>query len=230
MSALRLVVFDCDGTLVDSQAAIGRAMAGAFEDIGLLYPGDEVVKKIVGLSLHDAALVLLPEANHDLAPDLEAGYRKAFSTLRLSGQVFEPLYPGVRTTLKTLRGENILIGVATGKGQKGLEKTLAGHGIAEFFDTLQTADFHPGKPNPSMLFAAMDETGVTPEMTLFVGDTTFDVEMGVNAGVKTLGVSWGYHDSELLKETGASAILEGMDEVVHHALRLGRLGSGLDYR
>ncbi len=223
MSALRLVVFDCDGTLVDSQAAIGRAMASAFEDIGLLYPGDEVVKKIVGLSLHDAALILLPKDQHDLAAALEAGYRKAFSTLRLNDQVFEPLYPGVRATLKTLRGENVLIGVATGKGQKGLEKTLAGHGIGEFFDTLQTADFHPGKPNPSMLFAAMDETGVTPEMTLFVGDTTFDVEMGVNAGVKTLGVSWGYHRPELLKETGASAILEGMDEVVHHALRLGGL-------
>lgn len=223
MSGLKLVVFDCDGTLVDSQAAIGRSMASAFEDIGLLYPGDEVVKKIVGLSLHDAALILLPKDQHDLAPALEAGYRKAFSTLRLSDQVFEPLYPGVRATLETLRGENVLIGVATGKGQKGLEKTLAGHGIEEFFVTLQTADFHPGKPNPSMLFAAMDETGVTPEMTLFVGDTTFDVEMGVNAGVKTLGVSWGYHETVLLEKSGASAIIGGIDEVVHHALRLGLL-------
>lgn len=223
MRALRLVVFDCDGTLVDSQAAIGRSMASAFKDIGLPYPGDQVVKEIVGLSLRDAALILLPEDRHDLAPALETGYRKAFSTLRLNDQIFEPLYPGVRTTLEALRGENVLIGVATGKGQKGLEKTLAGHGISEFFDTLQTADFHPGKPNPSMLFAAMAETGVTPEMTLFVGDTTFDVEMGVNAGVKTLGVSWGYHRPGLLEETGASAIIGGMDEVVHHALRLGLL-------
>jgi phosphoglycolate phosphatase len=223
VSALRLVVFDCDGTLVDSQAAIGLSMANAFKDIGQLYPGDQVVKQIVGLSLRDAALILLPEDQHDLAPALEAGYRKAFSTLRLNDQVFEPLYPGVRETLEALREENILMGVATGKGRKGLEKTLAGHGISEFFDTLQTADFHPGKPNPSMLFSAMEETGVTPEMTLFVGDTTFDVEMGKSAGVKTLGVSWGYHEPRLLEETGASAILEGMDEVVHHALRLARL-------
>lgn len=223
MSDLRLVMFDCDGTLVDSQAAIGQSMASAFKDIGLRFPGNDIVKKIVGLSLHDAALILLPEVNHDLAPALEAGYRKAFSTLRQNDQVFEPLYPGVRKTLEVLRDENILMGVATGKGQKGLEKTLAGHGISEFFDTLQTADHHPGKPNPSMLFTAMNETGVEPENTLFVGDTTFDIEMGKSAGVKTLGVSWGYHDPELLIKTGANAILTGMDELVHHALRLGRL-------
>lgn len=223
MKALRLVVFDCDGTLVDSQAAIGQSMASAFKGLKLSYPGHDLVKKIVGLSLHDAALILLPEDQHHLAPDLEAGYRRAFAALRQNDQVFEPLYPGVRETLEALRAENILMGVATGKGQKGLEKTLDGHGLSEFFDTLQTADHHPGKPNPSMLLTAMNETGVEPLMTLFVGDTTFDVEMGKSAGVKTLGVSWGYHDPEILMKKGADAILGGMDEVVHHALRLGRL-------
>jgi phosphoglycolate phosphatase len=220
---LKLVVFDCDGTLVDSQAAIGQSMESAFREIGLPYPGNEIVKKVVGLSLHDAALLLLPEDQREVAPDLVAGYRKAFSTLRANDQVYEPLYSGVRPMLEALQGENILIGVATGKGQKGLEKTLAGHGISDFFDTLQTADHHPGKPNPSMLFTAMNEVGVEAEMTLFVGDTTFDVEMGKSAGVKTLGVSWGYHDPKILIESGASVILQGMDEVVHHALRLGQV-------
>ncbi len=221
MSALRLVVFDCDGTLVDSQAAIGQSMASAFKDIGLPFPGNEVVKKVVGLSLHDAALLLLPEDQHALAGDLVVGYRKAFSALRQNDQVHEPLFPGVREMLQALRSENILMGVATGKGQKGLEKTLDGHGISDFFDTLQTADHHPGKPNPSMLFTAMNEVGVEAETTLFVGDTTFDIEMGKSAGVKTLGVSWGYHDPKALIESGAGAMLESMDEVVHHALRLG---------
>jgi phosphoglycolate phosphatase len=216
-------VFDCDGTLVDSQAAIGQSMASAFQDIGLEYPGNEAVKKVVGLSLHDAALILLPKKHANLAKGLEEGYRRAFSTLRKNDQVFEPLYPGVREALEALKAQDILMGVATGKGQKGLEKTLGGHGIFEFFDTLQTADFHPGKPNPSMLFTAMNETGVEADMTLFVGDTTFDVEMGKSAGVKTLGVCWGYHDPKVLREIGASAILEGMDEVVHHALRLGQV-------
>lgn len=223
MTKLKLVVFDCDGTLVDSQAAIGQSMASAFKDVGLPYPGNEVVKKVVGLSLHDAALILLPEDKKDLALDLEAGYRRTFADLRLNNKIYEPLYPGVQETLEALKQENILMGVATGKGHKGLLKTLGSHCLLDFFDTLQTADHHPGKPNPSMLFTAMNEIGVEAHDTLFVGDTTFDVEMGNSAGVKTLGVSWGYHDPEILMKSGASAILEGMDELVHHALRLGQL-------
>lgn len=223
MSALRLVIFDCDGTLVDSQAAIGQSMEQAFKGIGLPYPGVAAVRQVVGLSLHDAAKKLLAPEHHHLAGPLEVGYRDAFAALRAEDRVHEPLYEGVLETLQTLASESILMGIATGKGLRGLEKTLAGHGIADYFVTLQTADQHPGKPHPAMLQAALSETGADKANAVIVGDTTFDMMMGANAGVKGLGVSWGYHEPGALQASGAAAILKSMDEVVHHALRLGAL-------
>lgn len=220
MSKLRLVVFDCDGTLVDSQSAIGQSMETAFKKVGLPYPGNERVKKMVGLSLHHACDLLLAEDQKHFAPALEEGYRETFADLRLNDRVDEPLYPEVLETLEALKGHGFLMGIATGKGHRGLLKTLGSHNILEFFDTLQTADHHPGKPNPSMLFKAMADVGAGAMNTLFVGDTTFDMEMGQNAGVRTLGVKWGYHEAGDLIAAGAQTILEGMDEVVHHALRL----------
>lgn len=220
MSQMRLVIFDVDGTLVDSQGAIGCSMEYAFNDINLPYPGIEEVRKVVGLSLHDAAKILLPEDHYDLVGALEDSYRKAFADLRLNGQLDETLFPGVREALQTLDESNILMGIATGKGAKGLKKTLEDNNLSDFFVTLQTADQHPGKPDPSMLLTAMAEVGAKSSNTLFVGDTTFDMEMAKNARIKALGVAWGYHPSAELLDHGAAMIVEGFDEVVHHALSL----------
>ncbi len=213
-------MFDCDGTLVDSQAAIGQSMEAAFNQAGVPYPGHEAVKKVVGLSLDRASQMLLPESHRHLAPEIEAHYRRTFADLRLNDKVVEPLYPKVLETLGALKDAGFVLGIATGKGRRGLEKTLASHGIGDFFHTLQTADTHPGKPDPSMLHQALAEAGAEAGAALFVGDTTFDIEMGRSAGIRTLGAAWGYHERAYLEAAGADAIIEGMDEVVHHALRL----------
>lgn len=219
MSAVRLAVFDCDGTLVDSQHTIIDAMTAAYGAVGLPVPNDNAIRGVVGLSLPDAVRRLLAPEAHGRAEALEKAYREAFFELRRNGKIREPLYPKAKDTLARLKAGGIVLGIATGKGRQGLIKTLEGHGILGLFDTLQTADHHPGKPDPSMLLAAMAEAGAAPGETLFIGDTTFDMDMGRSAHVTPLGVAWGYHPPELLRRHGALAVLASFDEVLPHALR-----------
>ena len=219
MAAIRLAVFDCDGTLVDSQRTILEAMTAAYGVIRLPVPAADAIRGVVGLSLPDAVRRLLPPAAHPQADALAKAYREAFFDLRKNGKIHEPLYPKAKDTLSALKGKGILLGIATGKGRRGLIKTLEGHGILELFDTLQTADHHPGKPDPAMLVAAMRAAAAKPAETLFVGDTTFDIDMGRSAEVTALGVAWGYHPPELLLRHGAHAIVSTFDEVLPHALR-----------
>lgn len=193
---LRLVIFDVDGTLVDSQADILGAMHLAFAGEGLLTPSREEVLGVVGLSLD----VLMPR----LAPDADAGtlarlvqsYKDAYMSLRSAqgGEISSPFYPGARETLEVLRAQpGVLLGVATGKSRRGLDKLIEAHGLEGMFVTRQVADFHPSKPHPAMLLAALSETGVEAENAVMVGDTTFDMEMAQGAGITGIGVSWGYH-------------------------------------
>ncbi|HXV73692.1 MAG TPA: HAD-IA family hydrolase [Sphingomonadales bacterium] len=220
MTGIRLAVFDCDGTLVDSERTIIEAMTAAYDVIGLPVPSDQSIRGVVGLSLPDAVRRLLAPKAHDRAAALEKAYREAFFDLRRNGMIHEPLYPGARESLNALKEKGLLLGIATGKGRQGLLKTLEGHGLLPLFDTLQTADHHPGKPHPSMLLAAMMEAGARAPETLFIGDTTFDMEMGRNAKVTPLGAAWGYHPPELLLRHGARFVLEAFDEVLAHALPL----------
>lgn len=220
MSGPHLVVFDCDGTLVDSQHTIIEAMEAAFAEIGHAPPPANDIRHVVGLSLPEAALRLLPESVYEMAEPLQQAYRKAFISLREQGKVREPLYPGAREALAALKEEGVLLGIATGKSRRGLEKTLVGHGIGDLFDTLQTADFNPGKPDPAMLRRALEETGAGAHASLFIGDTTYDMMMAKAAQVTGLGVAWGYHEPQLLRAEGAAHILEGFDEVLPHALDL----------
>jgi phosphoglycolate phosphatase len=211
MSPPLLVVFDVDGTLVDSQANIIRAMTDTFDRHQLTVPGHHAIRRIVGLSLVEAMQALLPQADAGLHQSLAQDYKGAFQRLRGNGLVDEPLFPGARDAIAALLDAGHILGVATGKSDRGLALCLDHHGLLPLFTTLQTADRHPSKPHPAMLQAAMAEAGATPQDTIMVGDTAYDMAMACDAGALAIGVDWGYHDAHELIAAGAAQVLDQFD-------------------
>jgi phosphoglycolate phosphatase len=205
----RLALFDCDGTLVDSQANICRSVEEAFTLAHIVPPPREKIRRIVGLSLVEAMRLLLPDGENALHRELAESYKAAFFRLRASGAMAEePLYDGIVEVLDSLAADGWVLGVATGKSDRGLAHILAHHGIAARFVTLQTADRHPSKPHPSMIETAMAESGSTAETTVMIGDTSYDMQMARAAGARALGVAWGYHPVSELTAAGAHAIAQ----------------------
>ncbi|HSG35405.1 MAG TPA: HAD-IA family hydrolase [Sphingomonadaceae bacterium] len=203
---IRLAVFDCDGTLVDGQSAVCEAMEAAFAGAGLPLPQRSAVRRIVGLSLPVAIRSLAPEAEDQRIAHAVEAYKAAFFAARQEGRVHEPLFEGVADLLGTLHRAGWRLGVATGKSERGLKTVLSNHGLADLFCTLQTADRHPSKPHPSMLEAALAEALARPEHAVMIGDTAYDIEMARSAGVRAIGVAWGYHAPEELLDAGADAV------------------------
>ena len=201
-----LAIFDCDGTLVDSQATICDAMEHCFAGAGLPAPDRAAVRRIVGLSLPQAMRALLPDADHAHHRALAEAYKASFHQLRCDGRVEERLYEGVAEMLATMAEDGWLLGVATGKSDRGLRLVLDHHGLAHRLVTLQTADRHPSKPHPSMVERAMAEAGAAARDTVMIGDTSFDIAMARNAGVRAIGVGWGYHEPAELIAEGADAV------------------------
>ena len=213
--SVRLAVFDCDGTLVDSQANIVRAMDLCFAQRGLAPPGPPATRRIVGLSLLEAMRALVPDLDPAEHASLADDYRRVFQGLRADNALDpEPLYDGIAEALAALAADGWALGVATGKSDRGLGHILDHHGLRHCFVTLQTADRHPSKPHPAMLRAAMADAGVAPAATVIIGDTVFDMAMGVAAGVRAIGVDWGYHDAHELHDAGASAVVATTAELL----------------
>jgi phosphoglycolate phosphatase len=212
--ASRLALFDCDGTLVDSQHNICLCMEDAFARAGLAAPERHTIRRIVGLSLVQAVQMLTPDAEEALHIQLADDYKTAFQRLRGQGLVEEPMFDGILEALDGLEADGWLLGVATGKSDRGLDLCLKTHGIRARFATLQTADRHPSKPHPSMAIEAMAETGTSPEMTVMIGDTSFDMIMGRAAGARSLGVDWGYHDAHELQAAGAYHVVAHPNELM----------------
>lgn len=210
----RLAVFDCDGTLVDTEAGIVRAMERAFATRGLTAPDPMRVRRVVGLSLLESMRELYPEADTALHEDLVRGYREAYAELRSARDFEQQLFPGTLEVLQALRERDVLLGIATGKSRRGLRNTLDLHGIRGIFATLQTADDAPSKPHPGMVLRAMEETGSEPSQTIFVGDTVFDMHAARNARATGIGVSWGYHPAEELRGAGAALVIQDYGELL----------------
>ncbi|MBB3033479.1 HAD-IA family hydrolase [Alteriqipengyuania lutimaris] len=205
---MRCAVFDCDGTLVDGQAAVCDSMVAAFAQAGLPAPDRNAVRRIVGLSLPQAVVQLAPDAAQEQATAVVESYKASFRATRERGALQEPLYAGIRETLRALRGADWSLAVATGKSDRGLRATIATHGLEDLFDSLQGADRHPSKPHPAMLEAALVECVATPADAVMIGDTSFDIEMAKAAGVRAIGVAWGYHEPEELLHAGADIVAQ----------------------
>lgn len=218
--SVSLVLFDCDGTLVDSEHAIVEAMAAAFACVGLPAPSAAQVRAVIGLPLTESVCRLLPEEALSQADACTARYRAAVLALRQRPDHDEPLYPGIRAAIERIAAGGALLGIVTGKARRGLLATLERHGLRDCFTTLHTADDGPGKPAPDMVLDAMSRTGADPCATVVIGDTTFDIEMARNACVRSIGVAWGYHSPLVLKRVGA-------DRIATMAMELPRLVAGL---
>ncbi|GEP02134.1 HAD-IA family hydrolase [Methylobacterium oxalidis] len=215
---MKLVVFDVDGTLVDSQHLIVAAQGVAFAEHGLTPPSRSVALSVVGLSLPQAFRRLVGEDGP--IATLAESYKRAFNALRHDPEHEEPLFPGIADLLVRLRDrDDIRLGLATGKSRRGVEHLIAAQGWQGWFATTQTADDAPSKPDPTMLRQAMAEADVPPERTVMIGDTSFDMAMAVAARAAAIGVAWGYHPAGALYGSGAVTVVES-------AAALGDLFSG----
>lgn len=219
MTELRLVVFDMDGTLIDSQDVIVQSVETAFAQMGRPAPSRAEILSIVGLSLPQALAQLAPDMDGADLDEAVARYKHSFvETRKVSGGTPSPLYAGAMEALNLLAAQDeTLMGVATGKSRRGLDHVFAGHNLRHYFQTAQTADDHPSKPHPAMLHETLRDTGVESHQAVMVGDTTYDIEMGVAAGFRTVGVSWGYHSPEKLRNAGADIVIDDF-AALHPAL------------
>lgn len=210
----RLALFDCDGTLVDGQHNICLAMEDCFARAGLPAPCRDATRRVVGLSLVEAMRAMLPEVGHERHAALAEEYKRSYRALRARGLAAEPLYEGIADLLDSLEQQGWLLGVATGKSDRGLSLCLDHHGIAARFVTLQTADRHPSKPHPSMIEQAMADAGAAPETTWMIGDTSYDMQMARAAGATAIGVAWGYHEADELRAAGADHVARHPNEIL----------------
>lgn len=214
-TAQKLVIFDVDGTLVDSQAFILSSMEYAFSRVGLPVPHKRDALGVIGLSLPEAMAVLVPDAGADDRSRLVDLYKESFVALRQEGggESSSPLYPGARTTIERLHGEGYLLSAATGKARRGLTHFLESHDLSRYFVGTHCADDAPSKPHPGMILKCLAATGAQPDQSVMIGDTDYDMAMGQAAGVRTIGVSWGYQPTERLVSGGAEAIARDFSDV-----------------
>ena len=216
---MKLAVFDCDGTLIDGQASICEAMEATFSTHGLTAPSRNAIRRAVGLSLPQAMHQLLPESDAGQQEAMAETYKLAFRAARSEGRVSQPLFAGVEECLRGLVAAGWTLGVATGMSDRGLTYCLEANGIADLFVTLQTADRHPSKPHPAMLEQALFEAGALPEEAVMIGDTGYDMGMANAAGIRAIGVDWGYHHPHELVAAGAEWVAESPEELREYLLR-----------
>ncbi|MDY0072182.1 MAG: HAD-IA family hydrolase [Thauera sp.] len=209
-----LIVFDWDGTLYDSAAAIARTIQLSCADLGLPVPSDEAARYVIGLGLEDALRHAAPALAEKDYPLIIERYRVNF----LARDFELELFAGVNELIPRLAGRGQLLGVATGKSRQGLERALEFTGLGAHFIATRCADECFSKPHPAMLEELMDELGCAPERTLMVGDTTHDLQMAKNAGVSSLAVAFGAHPQLALEAEAPLACVETPAQMVQWLL------------
>lgn len=205
-----LLIFDWDGTLMDSIARIVNCFGSACADAGLPVPPEPAMRHVIGLGLNEAVDVLLPGVDNALRERVVARYREHFLHI---DQTAMPLFDGVRAGLEELAGCGYLLAVATGKSRRGLDRVLQETGMGSLFVATRCADEAFSKPHPKMLHDLLDYTGLRSEHALMVGDTTYDLEMARTATMDSLAVSYGVHSRETLLAHAPRACLDSFDEV-----------------
>ncbi|WP_375450432.1 HAD-IA family hydrolase [uncultured Devosia sp.] len=222
---MTLVMFDMDGTLIDTQALISEHMAATFAGAGLPEPTAAESRRVIGLSLPVALARLAKRDDAGLIERLVESYKSHYRASVVTDNGREGMFPGALDALERLRlWPDTQLGIATGKGLNGVQRILALHRIESYFVTLQTPDHNPSKPHPGMMHRAMSETGAVASDTIMVGDTTFDIEMGKAAGAKAIGVAWGYHEPHELVAAGADIVITNyseLDAAIHTVLEAG---------
>ncbi|HXZ50836.1 MAG TPA: HAD-IA family hydrolase [Burkholderiales bacterium] len=204
-----LIVFDWDGTLIDSPAAIVECIQAASRDLGLQAPDPERASYVIGLGLEDSLRQAVPQLARERYGEFADSYRRHF----LAREDFMPLFPGVPQLLERLRERGHRLAVATGKSRRGLERALAASGLGIHFASSRCADETFPKPDPAMLRELMAELEVEPERALMVGDTSHDLLMARSAGVDALAVSYGAHAASKLRALEPLACLASVEEL-----------------
>lgn len=221
---MKLALFDCDGTLVDSAGLIHEVMARTFEDFGLERISLDATKSIIGLTL-DIAIARLMQQPHvdDRAQAMTAHYKSIYAGVRAEMNFREPLFDGIAPLLATLMAKDeLLLGAVTGKSRRGLDQICASHGYEKTFFVSRTADDCPSKPHPAMVTECCSEAGIDAKDTVVIGDAIYDMQMAKSAGASAIGVAWGYASVPELIEAGADYIARTPHDILdwmetHHA-------------
>ncbi len=206
----KLIVFDWDGTLMDSVAHIVHCLQQAIAELGLPEKTDNELKNIIGLGLREALFALYPQASDEDLTRLTAHYREHFFDTEKQPQ---QMFAGAREMIETLANKDYFLAVATGKGRNGLDKVLKETGMGAYFPYTRCADESHSKPHPQMLQDIMDWYGVEPSETLMVGDTEYDLQMANNAGSNAVGVTYGVHEPARLLQCKPLACVDSVDEL-----------------
>ena len=214
---MKLALFDCDGTLVDSGRLIHEVMSRTFEDHGYERPHYDATKSIIGLTLDTAIARIMGVEVDDHIQAMTQHYKDIYGPVRLEPGFQEPLYAGVADMIAALAArEDVLIGAVTGKSRRGLDLIRTSHGFETVFFVSRTADDCPSKPHPAMVLECCSEAGVDPVDTIVIGDSVYDMMMAKSAGAKAIGVSWGYGEAEALSAAGADDVVHEVAHILRH--------------
>jgi phosphoglycolate phosphatase len=209
---MRLIIFDMDGTLIDSVGLIVETVTAAFNAINEPVPTESAIRAISGITAREAMGVLAPLASPTRVEEILDSYRAHYR--ERAGVAREPMFQGALDALDRLqRRKDTILAVATGKGYQGAVTLLQRHNILERFHSVETPDHNRGKPDPQMIETAMQKAGASRAETVMLGDTVHDMRMAKAGGVKAIGVAWGYHTVFDLNEAGADVIIESFGEL-----------------